>query len=338
MNIRELAKLAGVSKTTAAYAIKNNPRVSQEVRERVQKLAQEHGYQQSPVVKAFMHEMRRGKAYRERLYSLCYITSLDKTTRVSRLRAYAFERDIFEGARDEAEALGYPLEVITLDPEALSQQRLKQIIQAKGIRGLFIGPGGDAFTQLELDLDQLATISFGYTITEPELDRIASDLLLATKEAANRAFERRYRTIIFAITPNHDDRVGNRWTSGAGALHALHGGRKIRILRDRFNVLVEKLVPLIQRCPAPVVLGESNLIEGLAKSGIRIPRDCGFVALSTNIQSNHTAIIQPNYQIGKLGIERLSMKVERSQWGIPETPTRTVLKCDWQEGETLPQR
>lgn len=338
MNIRQLAQLAGVSKTTAAYAIKNNPRVSKEVRERVQKLAREHGYQQNPMVNAFMHEMRRGKAFRTRLFSMCYITSMEKGSGHSRLQAHTFEQKILEGATDEAEALGYPLEVITLNPDAISPERLEEIIHAKGIHGVFVGPGVYPASHLTLDLAQLASITYGYTISDPELDRIAADLLQATKDVAGRAFERNYRTIIFAIAPIHDDRVGNRWTSGAGALRELHGGQKIRILRAGFNLLVERIVPLINKCPAPVVLGESSLMDRLVKSGVRIPQDCGFVALNNDAQPYHAAIIQPNYHIGRLGIERLSLKVERAQWGIPETPTRTVLKCGWQEGETLPPR
>ena len=42
--VRQLAELAGVSRTTISLALRNHPSISLKTRERIQQLADEHGY------------------------------------------------------------------------------------------------------------------------------------------------------------------------------------------------------------------------------------------------------------------------------------------------------
>jgi DNA-binding LacI/PurR family transcriptional regulator len=64
MYIRDLAKLCGVSHTTASMALRNDGRISTEVRARVQSAALTAGYKPDAAIAHAMTTVARGAGYR----------------------------------------------------------------------------------------------------------------------------------------------------------------------------------------------------------------------------------------------------------------------------------
>lgn len=52
MTLREIAKLAGVSRSTVSRVVNNHPGVRLETRDRVLKIIQEHGFTPDPVARS----------------------------------------------------------------------------------------------------------------------------------------------------------------------------------------------------------------------------------------------------------------------------------------------
>jgi LacI family transcriptional regulator len=52
LTLEEVAKLAGVSRSTASRVINNHPNVRPEVRERVWEVVRQYGYQPNPAARA----------------------------------------------------------------------------------------------------------------------------------------------------------------------------------------------------------------------------------------------------------------------------------------------
>lgn len=52
ITLEQIAKLAGVSRSTASRVLNEHPNVSAEVRERVQRVMREQGYQPNPTARA----------------------------------------------------------------------------------------------------------------------------------------------------------------------------------------------------------------------------------------------------------------------------------------------
>jgi len=337
MSIRELARLAGVSKTTAAYAIRNSPRVSEAQRKRIQALAEEHGYQPNPLVKAYMNEVRKGDSVRSRQCSLCYLSAFLDRDDLPRHEVYRFEKEIIAGATQEAVKLGYPFEVLTWNPREMSAQRMSQIIVSRGIQGLIVGPRGTDNPELDLDWSKLAGVAYGRSIRKPDLNRIAANLLQAIIDFIPVAFQRNYRSIIFALDTQTEDRVGYQWLGGANVLQTLYGRRKVAIIFDRYDQTVEKLARKLGTAQAAVVLGPSGLMDPLTAMGFKIPENLGFVAIDDE-RHNVTSIRQPNLEIGQLAVDQLSMQVECARFGPSEIPSLQMISCGWHEGETLPMR
>lgn len=66
ISIRDLAELAGVSRTTVSLALRDNSKVAAETREMIQRLAREHDYRSHPAVNALMQQVGRGGEFMTR--------------------------------------------------------------------------------------------------------------------------------------------------------------------------------------------------------------------------------------------------------------------------------
>lgn len=238
VNIRELAQLAGVSKTTVAYALKNSPRVHPNTCQRIQDLARQHGYHTNPAVRSFMREVRQGRIGRGH-HTLGFVSSLDSDGHPRRHR-HGNESELIRGAQAEAKALGCDLDIIDWSLEAAPQLRLSQILKARGIQGVFLGPATAPHTKMDLPWSDIAVLSSGYTVEEPPMDRTACDLFSAVLNAGERAMSRGYNPVIIAMDDYSNERVGWRWLSAATTLRELHGDR-IRILRGRVPAMAAQI-------------------------------------------------------------------------------------------------
>ncbi len=337
MNIRELARIAGVSKSTVAYALKNSPKVSQETCRRIQALAKKHGYTSNPAVTAFMRGVRDGQVPVHR-HNLCYISSLDADGKSRRLR-HGNEAELIRGAQTEAKQLGCNLDVIDWGLNQKEQIQLNRIIEARGIQGIFFGPATVPHTQMNLDWDTVAMISSGFTVEEPRMDRTAADLFTAVFEAGQRAMDRKYDCLVLAIQNLNHERVGWRWLAAITTLRELYGPARIQILQGTDAEMVKQVLAMKKKRTSAAVLSHSDFLKDLQVKGIRFPVDMGFIATDKMDEAPEiTAIQQPHFEAGRLGLRHLYSAVENGVLGIPETPCRLAVSCGWHEGMSLPDR
>ncbi|WP_269522283.1 LacI family DNA-binding transcriptional regulator [Coraliomargarita parva] len=335
MNIRELAELAGLSKSTVAYALKNSPLVNKTTRERVQALAKTHGYTPSPVVNQFMHQIRTSQV-RKRSSNLAYILH-GHEARLGERQLH--EQELIEGASEQAKRLGYAMEIIPWEAEALTEMRLNSVIKARGIQGILIGPASQTQAMLKLDWARVYALASGYTLKDPPLDRIASDLFLSIITSIEQALSRNYRKIILAISESSDARVGYRWRSAALIQKELHGTKRVQLLTDNWDCPKPSILDKLAASKGCAIIGSQQVYSHLQKIGLSIPTDIGFIALDTcGIPKTISAIYQPHKEMGAQAVNQIASMVERGQFGLPNLPIHITKECGWHEGETLPIR
>lgn len=334
MTIRELAALAGVSRTTVAYGLKNDPRVSPQTCARIQALAREHGYTRSPVVSAFMQEVRSGSV-RQRKYSLAYLCGRGI---INGEPIYSFERAMLKGARTEAEELGYHLELIDCASPEIKEKQLERILVARGLRGVVIGPMQNHHARIKLNWDNFSIVCCGFSIAEPQADRVAADLFTAFTDGLNLIISRGYDPVIAVMDPLTNQRLGQRWLSVVSLQQKLTGSQKVLVfeqLEDAFPTLKE----LVEAGKTPAIFSQGHLLEQIRTQGFKVPDQVGLVSFD-NVASGPelAAIVQPHELLGRRAVAQVSMLVERGSRGIPSTPCRISMSCGWQEGTTLPDR
>jgi DNA-binding LacI/PurR family transcriptional regulator len=131
VTLRELAERLGCTRSTVSYALRNHPHVAPATRERVQKLAKEMGWIPNAELTRHMALVRTTTIDRHRP-NLAII--------INKPPGHMVEEDTprmhLEGARDRAAQLGYHADVFNLAEEMLSPPRLRNILRARGIKGL----------------------------------------------------------------------------------------------------------------------------------------------------------------------------------------------------------
>lgn len=335
MTIRELASLAGVSKTTVAYGLKNDPRVSPSTRAQIQALAQKHGYSPSPVVNSFMQEVRAGSV-KQRRYSLAYLCGrgVDKKTPI-----YDHEREFVHGAREEAHALGYDLDLLEWKPGVENARQLERVLLARGLKGVIVGPARNAHEHLNLDWQKFAVLCSGYSVENPRADRVAADLFKAFNEMVDLALSRGYEPVVAVMDPNTDQRLGQRWLSAISLQQRVLGSSMVKVCRGKIEDVFPLLKKLIKSGKVPAVFGQGNSIYALREQNFKVPQQVGMVAFDkAGVPKELSAIDQPHELLGRRAVAHLSALIERGQWGLPDAPCRLTIECGWREGKTMPPR
>ena len=132
MNVRHLAKLAGISPSAVSLALRDSPRISAKTKARVLKLARESGYTPDARITDLMRHLRKPRAVRERA-SFGVISFYD------RLRPWEGSRhlgQVHAGMERRARELGYRLEPLWLRAPGMTPRRFDDILAARGLDGL----------------------------------------------------------------------------------------------------------------------------------------------------------------------------------------------------------
>src|SRR5258708_3337364 len=126
--MRQIAQRAGVNRSTVSLALRNDPRLKAETRQKIHDLAKEMGYRQNPTVARLMTQLRAGqqKHFRSNIAVLDFGPLGE------------IEQQIWIGARQRAKMLGYGLEFFHV--RDFAAPRLEQILVNRGIQGLIISP------------------------------------------------------------------------------------------------------------------------------------------------------------------------------------------------------
>lgn len=134
VSIRDLARIAGVSRTTISLALRGSNEVSAGTRERIQALAKKHDYRSHPAVNALMQQVgRRRKVHDEEVIAFIRSGSTPDESALGPL-------EILDGATQEAHRLGFRLEVFWAGPAGRHSERLARVLYQRGIRGVVWGP------------------------------------------------------------------------------------------------------------------------------------------------------------------------------------------------------
>ena len=135
--VRQLAELAGVSRTTVSLALRNHPSISLPTRERIRVLADTHGYVLDPLYARLMGQLRVRRADRP-TEKLAFLTSWPERDEWYQ-KAYN-DRNYYKGACERAAKLGYEIEVFWAKEPGMTARRLSKILHTRSIRGVIILP------------------------------------------------------------------------------------------------------------------------------------------------------------------------------------------------------
>jgi DNA-binding LacI/PurR family transcriptional regulator len=333
-SLRELARTLGLSHTTVSEALRNLPRVKEETRQRVLAAAGKSGYKYNPLAGALMSEMRRSRAGRFR----GVIAIIDMDGAESRpANAAPYHEGLARGARERAEELGFKTEVFSVGNRGISSARLNNILQSRGIHGVYLLPVKDAPDLSRLDWAHYAGVYGDYIIERPALYSVCSDHYRSIYFALQRLHALGYRRPGLVLHKHNDERLLHRWECGFHAYRD-HQGEFERIepllipevTRESFMAWFKKKKPDVVLCHRAEAIG------WMEECGASVPKTHGFCCLNVTVNTLPCAglDLQPAL-LGARAVELVIAQLHRNEFGVPAIPSTTEIAARWTEGPTL---
>jgi LacI family transcriptional regulator len=333
----DVARRAGVHRSTVSLALRNNPRIRPEVRERIQAIAKEIGYRVNPLVATLMRSRRTGR--KPKHVSLAYVTNYP--TRYGWRPPHHDRPDFFPGAQARAEELGYKLEHFWLGEPGMTPARMSDILSRRAITGVLIGRLPPGQSSIELGWDRFAAVALGYTLRTPALHHVAEDAFTAVTELFEQCLARGYRRPGFFEAEIDDS---PRWADrliGAFQRQQLNLPPRDQIPLCRFAPgpdFREKFLAWVRRERPDAIISSRGqpTCDWLRAAGYRVPEDIGVATLlNAHPEQSLSGIYSDPRSLGALATDMLVGMLHRGETGLPREPHYILLPGAWHDAGTL---
>jgi DNA-binding LacI/PurR family transcriptional regulator len=323
----DVARAAGVHHTTVSRALRNDVRISEAVRERIRKVADDLGYRPNPLLST-LGALRRQRA------STTYFTPLACIS-----YRFRFSPEHLQGIVQTARQRGFNAEVFIIDDD-LSAERLNAILIARNIRGIILAPLREAHGRFQLEWERFCTVAIEYSFDAPAFDRVVTDSSGAMNIAIGQCRRRGMSALGVCLAQVVDER-------NEGLIRAAYA-----LARERFSD-IKNLPPLIlpewneeeflawlRKHNPEVIISSNTLLPGirlaLQKLKKGVPRDIGLINLNLLDPSDTMAgISQDSPAMGAVAARMLIDKIYHNEMGIPSSRITVLTESRWKDGKTL---
>ena len=351
VTMADIAKEAGVHKTTVSLALREHRSIPLKTRNRIRAIAEQMGYRPDPALRALVSYRNKKTESRHRP-TLAFLT--DWGTRLGWRECPGYAAS-FEGARQRAGQLGYQLEHFWLGEPHLTHRRMSDILMARGIHGVLVGAHrADTVDNLALDWAQFCGVRLGYFPRNPALHSVANDQRAVMQMACGRILARGYRRIGLLLDQTWDRLIDRAWMAGFLAEQQLlermervplfeYAGRTCREERagadeNDDGLPPEGLAVWLNEHRPEVVIGNGTLIQSwLRILGVSVPEDVALVDLMLGGGDKELAGVRQNHGlVGETAVDILAAQLAQNRFGVPSLSTSTLVEGTWVEGASLP--
>ena len=323
--MKDVAAVAGCSVMTVSRCLRDDRNQSASTRERIKSIAHKIGYQPNPLVSALI----QGRRQADRRGATLALINPSRNAQL--FKTSPRDAQFLEGVRSRAESMGYRLDSFNCPPGSPAQRQLVRVLRARGIRGAIFHLFIDADARFDLDLQDLATVSVGYSLVEPALNRVVPALYENTLLAVNALIKAGYTRIGLVERRATDLRTGRRFRA-AVAVDAADG--RIQLVPDLLveNSDTQSIARQInawnaKHRPAAVISSEKALLDC-----IKAPLRTGPARVCLNLPPDEVSFpgIDQNWRrIGEKCVEVLSAHLMRNEYGVPAIRSETVVPGFW---------
>ncbi len=338
MNVRHIARLAGVSPSAVSLALRDSPRISAATKARVRRLAQEMGYAPDAKIVGLMRHLRKPRAIRQRA---CFgVVSF-----YEHLRPWEKSRHltrIFEGMTRRADELGYRLEPLWLRAPGMTYRRFRGILETRSIEGLLCFGSPDFDQEFPGELNGQAVVTLGLSIRTP-LHRITSHFYNDTVTALERAHRLGYRRPGLVLGSYEETRSAHAHSAAylGWCEHVLGPGHALPVIRltefeskPLLSWLEKHRPDMLLFVHVPDML--PRLRGFLKEQRLRVPGRLGVAVLSHLVEESGFSGLQQNQQLmGAWAVELLAARIANRDLGIPASPRIEMVESEWIEGGSL---
>jgi len=327
---------------TVSLALRNDPRISAPVRERIQQLAVEMGHRPNPLLSAYQASVRSKKpaAFRATLGWLNDHPDKDFWRK-------PWTEPLWEGAHGRARELGYELDEIWFpeirveEPEE-NVRKIQKILRARGIAGVIL-PSLNRAQHLVQPWDGFAVVCIGghHHFVEHSTIRVKTiyehhtvnpDALYNIHLAFEKLREGGRKRIGLAI-PKYFEHESERGYS-SGFLRSqmdLPTAQRVPILFSDETAQVEAWAR--KHRPDAVICSHSEVAAGIRSVGIKVLGDTKLVHLNlASDVAGWSGIDQRRGMLGRAAVDMLTAHLIRNDVGVPACAKHMRIEGVWVDG------
>jgi DNA-binding LacI/PurR family transcriptional regulator len=248
-------------------------------------------------------------------------------------------RSMYAGAEAQARARGYQTRTFWLHEPGMSHARMSEMLHARGIHGVVIGPSSELQLELELKWEWFSAVRLGSARVSPMVHRVLVDHYQAGLLAVQKAYELGYRRPGLTVREPFGIAHDRRYEAGfATACAHLPGMRPVPSLLTSQVPDGPTLIRWVRRHRPDVIIDaeESHDHDLLVAAGWRVPEDVGVLSLCAPSPAGRLGgCMQDGHAIGRAGIDHLVAMIERNETGVPAVPVTLAAGVMWNQGETV---
>lgn len=335
--MQDIATAAGQGKSTVSLALRNDPKIREETRQRIQKIAREMGYRTNVMVANLMTQLRTSQIPRCKA-AIGYLTAASEKGSLKRVHPF----DQWQtGCRIRAAEVGYELNEFPLaGGEGSLVGSLIKKFKSRNVHGLIVAyvtenrTLPEEFTEL---WESYGCIVIGVQTSSPPVHFVSNDQYFTALEAVKKVLNLGYRHPGLVLDPEIDRMVGHRFSSGFhSAEHLMSFGGSLPHLKFSLDGR-EKFKAWFRRHQPDVIFTLHDKIrDWLLEMNVNSPRDVGLVHLDlTPGIRNWAGMNQNNAQIGMAAVDMLVSQLHRNESGPPLFTQCQFVKSHWVDGGTL---
>lgn len=334
-NMQQIADTAGVSKSAVSLALRNDPRIPEATRVRIQKIADDMGYRRNPVVDSLMTQLRAGRQPTFQanlgLINCSPLKDLNQNQTFRRLR---------EGAIDRAEQLGYGIEEFWLQQPDMRAERLKQIVETRGIRGLILVAAlspdtiDKSYSKIWYDF---ACSVVGVTHLKNQLNCSSNDQYLTTRSATEKVLEFGYKRPLMVVPANDDALLDDKFSAGFYSVtRHLPKTQQLDLVELEMEDLPATIAAIQKQKPDVVLTNKVELYDAMVESGISVPKEVGVVHIDWHDGIPHMAGMRQNNRIvGSAGVDLVVGQLQKNEFGAQNFPKVVHIESVWVDGPSV---
>jgi LacI family transcriptional regulator len=332
----EIAQKLGVASSTVSRALRGDPRISAEMRQRVETVAEIAGYRPNPLVSALMANRRRRGGSGE-VDVIALITNYGGR---ESWRAKDVCRWEYEGIVSRAGALGFRVEIFACSEYNYEANRLIATLRARGIRGVLLGFSRDEALQAPFPTEGFAVAGLSAYFRSTIVDRANFHGFYNVQLALEQMRQLGYRRPALVV-PGLNNQISNNLWSGAfldWQLQLPVGDRCEPYIPDDGENCGQFYAWLDANRPDSLLVYKVPVRRFLAKRGLLVPNNVGVAYLyRTADEIGAAAGIDGNLSaVGSAALDLVVEKLNANLTSIGSCPKEVLIKGFWRDGSTLP--
>jgi LacI family transcriptional regulator len=340
--LKDVARESGYHITTISLALREHASIPPDTRRRIREIADRIGYQKNPVFHALSRFRQQG--------TVCApaprIGFLENFGAGFGMARPPHSDAIFQGARRQAELLGYQLDPLAVGEDDHDSRSLAKYLREHDITGLVIGSFVPGFAEIALNWDDYAVAKIHSRHTEPEATVVGNDQQREVRLAFRQLTALGYERIGLAVGRADEDACGHRHTAGYLMEEAsLPPERRVPPLLFPYNIEGGALGGMIarwaKRHQVDVVLCNWGSIQQLLRrEGLRVPDDiaCASLCVCDPVPAGLAGVRPYLDLVGERAVSIVVAQLKSTERGLPDFPSSIYVQSVWQDGDSAPPR